>query len=87
MECARGVGFSWDVVLTGDSPREDRSLPAIHDEPSTDLPRVPPASADIMSISQEKVARAEDLLLRGGTWARARAEPGFSMYNAQKKGG
>jgi len=81
MECGCGVGFSWDVVLTGESPRVDRSLPDLHDEPSTDPPRVPPASADVMPTFDEKVERAEELLMRGGTWVRARVEPTASAYN------
>ena len=58
----------------------------LHDEPSTDPPRIPPASADVMPTFESKVQRAEELLLRGGAWVRARAEPGINMYNAQKKG-
>ena len=86
MECAHGVGSSWDVVLTGGSPREDRSLTDLHDEPSTDPPRIPPASADVMSTFGEKVQRAEELLLRGGAWVRALAEPTTSAYNPRKPG-
>jgi hypothetical protein len=39
-----------------------------------------------MSTFGQKVQRAEELLLRGGAWVRARAEPGVNMFNAQKKG-
>ena len=84
MECGRGLGFSWDVLLTGESPREDCSLPDLGDEPTTDLPRVPPASEDDMSTFEEKVQHAEKLLLFGGAWVRARAEPTTSAYNPRK---
>ena len=39
-----------------------------------------------MPTFEEKVQRAEQLLLSDGTWERARAEPGINKYNAQKRG-
>ena len=86
MECGRGLGFSWDVVVTRQTARKVRSLPDLHEALLTDPPRVPPASADVMPTFEEKVQRAEELLLRGGEWERARAQPGINKYNAQKRG-
>ena len=73
-------------MLTRQTVRKDRSSPDLDDEPSSDPPRVPPASADVMPTSEDKVQRAEQLLLSDGTWERARAEPGINKYNAQKRG-
>jgi hypothetical protein len=39
-----------------------------------------------MPTFDEKVERAEELLMRGGTWVRARVEPTASAYNLWKPG-
>ena len=46
---------------------------------------MPSASAGVLPTLEDKVKRAEDFLLRSETWARARAEPGISMYNGRAK--
>ena len=66
--------------------RKDRSSPDLDDEPSSDPPRVPSASADVMPTFEEKVARAEALLLGDDAWKRTRAEPTTTEYNPRKPG-
>ena len=39
-----------------------------------------------MPTFEEKVQRVEELLLRGGAWVRARAEPTTFAYNPRKPG-
>jgi hypothetical protein len=66
VECGRGVGSSWDVVLTGESPREDRLVVNSRIRPSTRSSNTMPRQHVPCAMSLPRRARAHCKRARHG---------------------